>query len=123
MIRCTNCGNVITEIKYRGPVLIAEGLLTVDETGKIVSCGPAKALQTIKAGEEYGKPDMQYMCTACKAVGSMDLFRISRTCVLSGGEATISFRSPFGEIYINEAQRDVAERVFSAQNAVWESPL
>ncbi len=84
MIICPSCNTPQAELIIRGPVLIAEGVVELDDENRPIAISPLKAIQTIRAGTEVDCPEMTFQCRKCKYTGALKTYRISSICVLTG---------------------------------------
>lgn len=123
MLLCKGCNNMSDDIQYITSVLVARGTATVDDTGLIVAMGPARAEQTIKSGMELADlTNVTFICPKCKASGPLDVFEIVRVSYLSGLRATTEVKTPLGNVWVADDERELALRVFTKENAGWEQP-
>lgn len=123
-MECLTCHSQIGDLKFKGAVLIAEGVVSIDASGKIAAIGPARAIQTIKAGEEASSIDIVYTCPKCGFSGGMDNFKIVRLCSLTGKEATKLFVTPWGStVWIADDAEEFAAQVFTLDAVEWETSI
>jgi len=124
MIQCNTCSKSMTEIKFVGPVLIAEGVASIDD-GVIQSVSPINAVQTIRAGNELDPPNLsgfQFVCSNCGHRGPIGDYTQVHACVLTGDATSFTVTTHLGSVSVREDLADMAVAIFSADNANWRQP-
>jgi hypothetical protein len=120
---CPRCKKPNDDVVFRGPVLIAEGVISVGDGGIITGISPIRAIQTIVAGKEMDAPNMTYTCGKCKNVAPREEWKVVLACVLSGEPTDNEMRFSFGKLPIAAEFQELAAQVFTAQNMDWSSSV
>jgi len=124
MIRCNTCSKSMTEVKFIGPVLIAEGVASIED-GIIQSISPINAVQTIRAGNELDPTNMrefQFVCANCGHKGPMTDYTQVNSCILTGDATSFTVETDLGPVSVREDLVDMAVAIFSSNNANWHQP-
>lgn len=120
MIICPQCNTAQSELILRGPVLIAEGVVELDDENRLIAVSPLKATQTIRLGAEVDCPDMMFSCRKCKYTGALMTYRISSICVLTGQPTEFMVDTYCGRLPVIESREEDAIRIFSQEYASWD---
>jgi hypothetical protein len=124
MIQCPHCHKETREIRISGPVLIAVGVVEVDESGStIVATSPFKAIQTIEVGTELRAPGFLLECPSCHYTGELGSYTILSMCTMTGKGTSFSVQTPFGSLFVVPEMGDKALLLFTEANASAESAI
>lgn len=129
MLKHSECGGLVEQARWEGPVLIGKGAVTVDGRGTIQAVGPVTATETIKAGSEPKSDKILFQCPNCGKWGKFsEMFAVIRVSVLSTKEAAIQLsfhvdnNGPI-EIWVASDEAELARQVFSERALDWRMPF
>jgi hypothetical protein len=118
MILCPKCQKLTNEIRFEGPVLIAEGVVELDDVaGHVVVVSPLRAVQTIKAGTELTAAGFFFVCPGCKYRAPREEFLLVSACIITGQATTFKLKTSVGMIPVLEEHAAEVARIFHSENA------
>lgn len=124
LLECPACGFASSEIRFKGTVLIAEGVASLDEMGTIAAISPIRAIQTIQQGKEFEHRIFTFLCGRCGHEAHMDTWGKIHTCVLTGKPTKHSIELPdYGVLFVDANEEPQARLLFTKERFNWPSPV